>query len=89
MSEVRGSWEETPCIRGQWWSGVATPRLRSGAVAGRRHLASEVRGSGREELPRVRGQWRPGGDTPRLRSGAAGRSHFSPKARGGDPEEPR
>ena len=49
---------------------------------------SEVRGSGREELPCVQGQGRPGGDTPRPRSGAAGRSHLTPDAREGDPEEP-
>ena len=70
------------------------------AAAGRSYPTSEAsggqeetprvcsQGGGQEELHCVRGQWRPGGDTPRWRSGAAQRSHLSPEARGGDPEEP-
>ena len=59
-------------------------------VSGGQEELPHVRGqgSGRKELPSVRGQWQLGGDTPRPRSGAAGRSHFVPKARGSDPEEP-
>ena len=58
------------------------------ATARRSYLASEVIG-GWEELPCIRGQgWWPGGDTPCLRSGAGRRSHLTPEARGGDPEEP-
>ena len=82
--------EELPCVRGKWWRlRGATPRLRSGAVGGRRHLESEVRGGGREELPRIRGQWRPGGDTSRQRPGTVTlRSHTKPEARGGSWKEP-
>ena len=58
------------------------------ATAKRSYLASEVIG-GWEELPCIRGQgWWPGGDTPCPRSGAGRRSHLTPEARGGDPEEP-
>ena len=54
-SEVTGSWEDTPHIRGQgggreelhsvqgqWWLGVDTPRPRSGATR-RSHLVPEAR----------------------------------------------
>ena len=55
-SEVRGGGrEELPSVRGQWRLGGDTPRPRSGAAAGRRHPASEVRG-GREKPPRAPGQ---------------------------------
>ena len=67
MSEVRGSREETPCIRGQgggreelprvqgqWWQGGDTPHQRSG-VAGRRHPMCEVKG-GRKKPPHTPGQ---------------------------------
>ena len=52
---VRGQgvgWEELPSIRGQWWPGGDTPRLRSG-VAGRSHLAP---GRWPWGAPRARGQ---------------------------------
>ena len=54
-------------------------------------LLPRVGGQGRwreETPPCVRGQWWLGGDTPHPRPGAAGRSHLTPEASGGDPEEP-
>ena len=47
-----GGREELPRIRGQWQRlGGATPNPRSGAVAGRRHPRSEIRGG--QEKPLV------------------------------------
>ena len=62
----------------------ATPRLRSGAAAGRSYPTSEVRGSGWQELPHVRGQgWQPRGATPCPRLGVvAERSYATSEARG-------
>ena len=59
-------------------------------VRGGREETSHVRGqgSGQEELTRVQCLWQPRGDTPCPRSGVARRSHLTPEARGGDPEEP-
>ena len=59
-------------------------------ISGGREETPRVRGQGggREELPCARGQGQLRGDTPRPRSGVAGRSHLTPEARGGDPEEP-
>ena len=54
MSEVRGRSQEDPTPEGQRPRG-ATPRPRSGAVAGRSYPASEVRGGSQEELSHVRG----------------------------------
>ena len=54
MSEVRGrSWED-PMPKGRQPRG-ATPRQRSGVVAGRSHSAPEARGGGQEEQPHVQG----------------------------------
>ena len=39
----------------QEWLRGATMRPRSGAVAGRSHPASEVRGNGQEEQPHIQG----------------------------------
>ena len=50
-SEVRGSGGECQAATAQEPPRGATPRPRSGAVAGRSYLASEVRGGGWEELP--------------------------------------
>ena len=71
-----------------WVVKILLPRVR-GQARWREETppASEVSG-GWEETLRIRGQGRPGGDTRRLRPGAAGRSHLTPEARGGDPEEP-
>ena len=72
LSHVRGLGSGLECQAAmvQEWPRGATPRLRSGAVAGRNYPASEARGGGREELPCVQGQgqW-PGGATPCLRPG--------------------
>ena len=58
MSEVRGSREETPCVRGQRRRlGGAILRPRSGA-ARRSHLAPEARDGDPEEPPQARGQGR-------------------------------
>ena len=64
-SEVRGTGLECQAAKAQERLRGATLGSRSGAVAGRRYPAPEVRGGGQEELPCVGGQWRPGGDTPR------------------------
>ena len=75
-------------MQGQWRPGGATPRPRSGAAAGRRQPASEVRG-GREEIPRVGGQGWPGEATSQPRPRAVTlRSHPEPEAKGGSWEEP-
>ena len=92
-SEVRSrSWED-PMSKGQWPRG-ATPRPRSGAVAGR---APCLRGSGQEELLHVQGQGRQprvtscdstGAANPRPRSrAAADRSYPSSEVRDGGQEE--
>ena len=86
----RNSQEELPCIQGQGRRlGGATLGLMSGAVTGRSHSMSEVRGSGQEEPPRVQGQGRqPGGATPGTRPGAVARkSNPTPGAKGGGQEE--
>ena len=71
MSKVRGGGlEELPCVRGQWRPGGATPRLRSGAVAGRRHLASGLRAGAERSYP-----------TSEVRA-AAGRRHPASEVRG-------
>ena len=44
------------CDGAQVWPRGATPRLRSGVVAGRSYPSSEVRGSGKEELRHFLGQ---------------------------------
>ena len=56
-SEVRGGGrEELPHVRGQRGRPRgATPRLRSGAAAGRTNPTPEARGSGREDQPHVQG----------------------------------
>ena len=81
------SQEELPHVRGLGHR-PKVPGCDGAGTAERSYPASKVRGGSREELPGVRGQWRPGGATPRPRSVAAGRSHLSPEARDGDPEEP-
>ena len=55
MSKVRGSGQECQAATAQEPPRGATPRPRSGAVAGRSYLASEVRGGGWEELHHVQG----------------------------------
>ena len=55
-SEVRDSGLECQAATAQERPRGATPRLRSGATAGRSDPVSEVRGDSREEPPRVRGQ---------------------------------
>ena len=63
-SEASGSWEETPCIRGQGQPGEATSCPRPGAVALRSNPALEARDCSREEPPHDCGQgWQPGGAT--------------------------
>ena len=60
MSEVRGSQEETPCVRGQGRGPRgATLHLSSGTPGGanppwRSEAAPEARGSGRDEQPKER-----------------------------------
>ena len=101
MSEVRGSQEETPrirghrrhrkelsCIRGQRQPGGDTPRPRSGG-AGRSHLAPEAKCGDLEEPPQARGQGQHlGGDTSCPRPGVViVKTHPEPEARGGSREE--
>ena len=84
----RPRWVTPHPIQGRWLGGD-TPCPRPGAVAGRSHPASEVRG-GWEELPHFRGQGRqPGGATLVPRSGAvAGRSYPASEVSGGQEEIP-
>ena len=64
MFEVRGSSLECQAATAQERPRGATLRPRSGAGAGRRHLAPEARGGDLEEPPRDRGQgWQLGGAT--------------------------
>ena len=83
-SKVRGSGRECQAVTAQEQPRGATPRLRSGAAAGRSYPTSEVRGSGWQELPHVRGQGRqPRGATPCPRLGVvAERSYATSEARG-------
>ena len=55
MSEVRGSAREYQDVTVQERQRGATPRLRSGAVAGRSYPPPEARGGSREELPPAQG----------------------------------
>ena len=55
MSEVSGSQEETPRVRGQGRPGEATLHPGPGVVALRSDPAQEARGSGLEEQPEE--QW--------------------------------
>ena len=72
-SEVRGDWEETPCVQGQGREpGGATPRPRP-VAARRRHPTSEIRGG--QEKPQA---------TLHLRTGAVTlRRDPEPEARDG------
>ena len=72
MSEVRGSQEELPRVRGPGQRpGGDILSLRLGVAAEKSYPTSEVRGS-QEELPRVRGQ-----------GAAARRRHPASEVRGG------
>ena len=96
---TKPGWEELPHIRGQRQQ-PRVPGCVGAGMAERSYPASEVsggreetprvqcQGGGQEVLPHVRSQCRLGGDTLHLRSGAAGKSHFAPEARHGDPEKP-
>ena len=53
-----GGREELPRVRGQWWLGEATSRLRPGAVALRSHPAPEARGGARGQVRRLGGATR-------------------------------
>ena len=59
MSKVRGSNQECQAATGQEQPRGATPRLRSGAEAGRTPC---LKGGCQEELPHIRGQ----GQRPRV-----------------------
>ena len=77
MSEVRGRNREDPMPEGRWPRGV-TPRLRSGAEAGRTPCP---KGGGQEELPQARGQGqKPGG--PHAQRAVAKRSYPTSEVRG-------
>ena len=72
-SEVRDSNRECQAAKVQGWLRGATPRLRSGAVAGRCYPVSKVRGSSRESK----------GES----AGAAQRRYTTSEVKGGGWEE--
>ena len=76
MSEVRGSSrKELPHVGGQGqWPRGATPRLRSGAVAGRNYSMFKVRRGGGEEIPLVEGKTNPS-KTVGVARGIRGQTH--------------
>ena len=57
-SEVRGGWEETPCVQGQGWPGEATSHPRPRALTLRSHPEPEAKDGSWEETPLARGQGR-------------------------------
>ena len=74
----------------RWWQQASALSVGGGGGAtstAKSYPTSEVRDNGPECQAVTAQEW-PGGVTLRPRSGAAGRSHFVPKARGSDPEEP-